>query len=130
MPDDLVSLENERNRLYQQLAQLGDFRRGSISANYRRCGKAACSCSKVKHPGHGPQYLLTSKNRGKSQARNIHPGAELEKVNQEVANHHRFRELIKQIIEVNEQICDLRPRQATEVKKTLAPRSRRKSTKR
>ncbi len=37
----LPELEDQRDRLYVQLAATGDFRRGSISENYRRCGKAA-----------------------------------------------------------------------------------------
>ena len=130
MSKDLVSLHNERSRLYRELSQIGDFRRGSISVNYRRCGKPNCACVKPKHPGHGPQYLLTSKVHGKSQAKNIRPGAELHKVEQEVANHKHFRELVARIIEVSERICELRPPQAAsddEVKKTLPARSRRKS---
>ncbi|WP_425271500.1 DUF6788 family protein, partial [Mycobacterium innocens] len=35
----LEDLEQQRARLYEQLAATGDFRRGSVSANYRRCGK-------------------------------------------------------------------------------------------
>ena len=31
-------LERHRDRLYAELAATGDFRRGSISENYRRCG--------------------------------------------------------------------------------------------
>ena len=46
-------------RLYEQLAATGDFRRGSISENYRRCGKPNCACAQPDHPGHGPRYLWT-----------------------------------------------------------------------
>jgi hypothetical protein len=34
-----AELEAERERLYAQLSEVGDFRRGSVSANYRKCGK-------------------------------------------------------------------------------------------
>jgi hypothetical protein len=34
----LPELEAERDRLYAQLSQVGDFRRGSVSENWRRCG--------------------------------------------------------------------------------------------
>ncbi len=100
-------LEAERGRLYQELSQTGDFRRGSISANYRRCGKSNCACAKPDHPGHGPQHLLTTKVKGKTQAKNVQPGPVLERVKQELANHQKFRELVKNIIEINEQICDI-----------------------
>lgn len=101
-------LEAERRQLYQELSETGDFRRGSIGVNYRRCGKPNCACAKPDHPGHGPQYLLTTKVNGKSTAKNIRPGPMLEKINEELANHQKFRGLVKDIIEVNEKICDLR----------------------
>jgi hypothetical protein len=101
-------LEAERERLYQALSQVGDFRRGSISVNYRRCGKPNCACARPDHPGHGPQYLLTTKINGKAHAKNLHSGPELVKVEQEIANHQKFRGLVKDLIEVNEHICNLK----------------------
>ena len=41
----LPELEAERDRLYAQLSKVGDFRRGSVSENYRRCGKPNCACA-------------------------------------------------------------------------------------
>jgi len=108
MSAEVERLEAERGRLYQVLSQIGDFRRGSISVNYRRCGKTNCACAKPDHPGHGPQYLLTTKVNGKTWAKNVHGGPELERVEQELANHQNFRELVKNIITVNEHICDLK----------------------
>ena len=55
----LPELEAERDRLYTQLAGVGDFRRGSVSENYRRCGKPNCACAAPDHPGHGPRLLWT-----------------------------------------------------------------------
>jgi len=108
MSFEVECLEAERGRLYQELSKIGDFRRGSISVNYRRCGKLNCACAQPDHPGHGPQYLLTTKVNGKTHAKNVRHGPELEKVEQEVANHQKFRELVKDIIRVNEHICDLK----------------------
>ncbi len=101
-------LEMKRSKLYQELSGIGDFRRGSITINYRRCGKPNCICAKPDHPGHGPQYRLTTKLGGKTQARNLKPGPELQIVEQEVDNHQRFRKLLNSIVEVNEKICDSR----------------------
>jgi len=42
-----------------QLAAVGDFRRGSVSKNYRKCGKPNCVCAQPDHPGHGPRFLWT-----------------------------------------------------------------------
>ena len=41
----LSELEAERDRLYAQLSRVGDFRRGSVSENWRRCGKPNCACA-------------------------------------------------------------------------------------
>jgi len=41
----LPELEAERDRLYAQLSTVGDFRRGSVSENYRKCGKPNCACA-------------------------------------------------------------------------------------
>ena len=61
----LVELEAERDRLYAQLAAVGDFRRGSVSENYRKCGKPDCACAQPDHPGHGPRFLWTRSARGR-----------------------------------------------------------------
>ena len=82
MPETLEALEARREKLYQQLRNLGDFRRGTISVNFRRCGKGNCACARADHPGHGPQYLWHATIAGKSCARNLRLGPELQKVGQ------------------------------------------------
>src|SRR5258707_15492844 len=61
----LPELEAERERLYAQLSAVGDFRRGSVSENYRKCGKPNCGCAQPDHPGHGPRFLWTRTARGR-----------------------------------------------------------------
>lgn len=109
MQETLEDLERQKNELYRQLAELGDFRRGTISANYRKCGKAYCVCARAGHPGHGPQYLWNATIKGKSRAQNLRLGAELEKVGREVENYRRVLQWWDQWIEVNEKICQRKP---------------------
>jgi len=40
--ETLESLEKKRKELYQKLVASGEFRRGTISVNYRKCGKENC----------------------------------------------------------------------------------------
>ncbi|HSW36041.1 MAG TPA: DUF6788 family protein [Candidatus Limnocylindrales bacterium] len=108
MSFELEHLTAEREQLYRELSQIGDFRRGSIYPNYRRCGKTNCACTQPDHPGHGPQYLLTTKVDGKSHARSLKKGIELDTVRQEVANHQKFKDLITNIVAINAQICDIK----------------------
>ena len=110
----LPGLEAERGRLYAQLAALGDFRRGSVSENWRKCGKPNCACAQPDHPGHGPRFLWTrSAGRRKTVGRQL-AAAEAEKVRREVARHAEFAAAVEQVIEVNEKICEARPAAGTD----------------
>jgi hypothetical protein len=110
----LPELEGERDRLFAQLVALGDFRRGSVSENYRKCGKPNCACAAPGHPGHGPRFLWTrSAGRRKTVGRQL-SAAEVEKVRREVARHAEFATAVEQIIEVNERICEARPAAGTD----------------
>jgi hypothetical protein len=105
----LPELEGQRDRLFAQLVALGDFRRGSVSENFRKCGKPNCACARPDHPGHGPRFLWTrSAGRRKTVGRQLAAG-EVEKVRGEVARHAEFATAVEQIIEVNEAICEARP---------------------
>src|SRR5438874_8626097 len=68
-----------------------------------------CACARKGHPGHGPQYLWNVSVGGKTQARNLPLGPELEKVQQEVERYQSFVRLSQELIAVNDQICQLRP---------------------
>jgi hypothetical protein len=134
MADTLETLEARRHQLYQALGALGDFRRGTISVNFRKCGKPTCACARAGHPGHGPQYLWNATIGGKSRARNLRLGPDLEKVGTEVETYQTFVRLCAELVAVNERICDRRPVRAVEdatalaaLKKKLRRRFARKS---
>lgn len=105
----LPELEAERERLYARLAAVGDFRRGSVTENYRKCGKPNCACAQPDHPGHGPRFLWTRTIRGqKKRGRQLAAG-EVEKARRELERYAEFAALSEQIVEVNERICEARP---------------------
>jgi len=106
---DLPDLEQRRSRLHADLVGIGDFRRGSLCAVMRRCGKPYCACSDPAHPGHGPQHILTRSVAGRTVAVHLKPGPGLAKVAGELANYQRFRAIMGEIVEVNEAICEARP---------------------
>lgn len=109
MGEMLEGVERKRESLYRKIEEIGDFRRGTISVNYRKCGKENCACAKEGHRGHGPQYLWSTTIKGKSYAKNIKLGPEMQKYMEEIANYRSFLKLCEEIVEVNERICDLRP---------------------
>lgn len=104
----LEKLELKRDSIHRKLAKLGDFKRGTISVNYRKCGKKNCACSKPDHPGHGPQYLWTTTIKGKSHAKSLKLGPELQKVLSETDTYRVFLELCEELVKTNEKICQLR----------------------
>src|SRR5438094_4983090 len=115
----LLELESRRKNLFRQMENLGDFRRGTISVNYRKCGRSNCACARKDHPGHGPQYLWNVSVGGKTQARNLPLGPELEKMEKEVERYQSFVRLSQELIAVNDQICQLRPARTIEDKNEL-----------
>jgi hypothetical protein len=106
---DLAGLEAERARLYAELSGVGDFRRGTLSALLRKCGKANCRCAQPGERGHGPQWNWTRWAGGKTVTTHPRPGPELDKAEREAAEWERFRSLTGEIEQVNEAICDARP---------------------
>jgi len=137
MIETLESLEERRERLCGELGHLGDFRPGVITENYRKCGRSNCRCAQPSDPGHGPRYLWSTTQKGKSRAQNLRLGPEVTKVEAEIANYRRFTELCEELVEVNEQICKLRPveeikdeRELNLLKKTLQKKYSGKSRKR
>jgi hypothetical protein len=125
---DLEALLRQRDQLKTQLASVGDMRPGSLVPRFRKCGKPSCHCSKKDDPGHGPSYSLTHAVAGKTVTHVIPAGAAVERTREQLDEYHRFRELVRQLIAVSEQICDRQLRQPPEtgVKKNRARRAARR----
>lgn len=121
MLDSLPQLEARKAELFGELAAVGDFRRGSITATSGKCGKPSCHCSKRGDPGHGPNFRLTRRVEGKTVTETFASPAALHKAQQEVTEFHRFQKLCGEIVEVSERICALRP-----VEDTLTPREKKR----
>lgn len=131
MTHPLEALEARREELLAEIARTGDMRQGSITENYRCCGKESCACSASEHPGHGPYYAFTRKVGGKTKTLNLRPGPLLAKIEREVDTYRKFRQNCLQLVEINQEICDARPTDSTapdpELKKTSRRSSRRRS---
>ena len=120
MTETLLSLEQRRDALYKKLEETGDFRRGTISVTYRKCGNKNCGCAREGHPGHGPQHLWSTTIKGKSYAKSVKVGPQLKKYLDETSNYRSFLRLCEELVEVNERICDLRPAPEVKDEKELA----------
>ena len=109
MAESLADLEHQRGAILQQMLRLPDFRSGSITATRGTCGKAACRCHQPNQPGHGPNFRLTRKVKGKTVTETFATPAELRKAQREVETYHRFRQLAQALLEINGKICRARP---------------------
>src|SRR5437899_3364494 len=94
MTHTLEQLEQTRSALYQQMQALGDFRPGTVSVNFRKCGKPRCTCAQPGRPAHGPQYLWNTTSGGQSLAQNLRLGPELEKARRDELDDGKLEAVI------------------------------------
>ena len=115
MPDSLPALEERRSQIVLTIARLGDFRRGSIHASFRRCGKPILRLRPRRPSRPRPQVRLAYKIRGKSVQQALCDPAQRRKAKREVAAFRRFQQLSAELVDVNERICQLRPTEAQDL---------------
>src|SRR5580692_7038762 len=106
------ALHDKREQLKADLAQISDLRPGSLTARFRKCGKPNCHCAQKDSPGHGPSYSLTHRLAGKTITQVIPQGPAVERTKAQIAEYHRFRKLVRELILVSEQICSDQVREA------------------
>src|SRR5207302_10229037 len=108
-PKSLDALEQQRTNITNQIAALGDLRCGSITSTTGRCGKSNCHCHQPKDPGHGPNLRLTYKVDGKSVSESLPDRAAERKAEREIAEFRKLHGLHKEFVEINAEICRIRP---------------------
>ena len=122
MPDplDVPALEQQRDRIRNELAAIGDLRPGPLRAKFMRCGKPACHCQREDDPGHGPYCLLDGQTGGRQTTRSIPPDR-VAATRAQVEQCQRLRRLTGELIAVSERLCDPRAGEAATgaLKKTL-----------
>jgi Family of unknown function (DUF6788) len=132
MSDSLTALEAQRQDLLRQLETLGDFRRGSITGTGGRCGTAGCHCHRPGDAGHDAHPRLTYKVQGKTVTESLPTPAAVRKAEREIAEFREYQRLGRDLVEVNEKICRLRPLEDSltpEEKKRRKPSNRKSRVK-
>ena len=119
MAESLSLLESRRADLLRALANLKDMRPGSVVGAVFRCGKPTCHCARPEDPGHGPNLRLTYKWHGKTVTEALPSPAAVRKAEREIAEFRDYQRLGRELVEVNEKICRLRP-----LEQTLTPQEK------
>ena len=99
-------LLERRDSLKAELAAVGDMRPGSLVGRFRKCGKPSCHCALADSPGHGPSWSLTRQVGQQTKTRIIPAGPAVERTQAQIAEYRRFRELMRELVEISEQLCD------------------------
>ncbi len=103
----LSELETQREHLKRQLSGLGDLRPGSLVERYRKCGKPNCHCARPDDAGHGPSWSLTHDVKGRTATRVI-PESFVPQTREQIAEYRRLLDLTRDLVGVNEKICEAR----------------------
>jgi hypothetical protein len=61
MAHSLAELEQRRETIARQIAQLGALRPGSVTSTRGRCGKPGCHCHQPGQPGQGTNLRIKYK---------------------------------------------------------------------
>jgi len=99
-------LNGKKENILQQIRELGDFRQGSLSPRYRKCGKPYCHCAKEGSKGHGPLWMVTRSVKGKTKSKAI-PKGKVDTAFKQIETFHSFQNLVHEYIETNIKICDI-----------------------
>jgi len=105
MENVLTKLQVQKEAILQQIGELDEFRQGSLSPRYRKCGKPYCHCAKEGSKGHGPLWMTTRSSQGKTISKAI-PQEKVETTFKQIDTFHQFQNLVREYIETNIKICD------------------------
>ena len=111
----LGRLQIRDRELKAHIAQLGEMRPGSLVECYRKCGKPNCHCARPGGRGHGPLWMVTHAVEGKTVSRAVPSGPALEQTRTQIAEYQRFRKLTRALVVTNEQICNARLEESSQV---------------
>jgi len=107
MENLIDKLNKQKEDILQQIRELDDFRQGSLSPRYRKCGKPYCHCAKEGSKGHGPLWMTTRSVKGKTISKAI-PKEKVDTTFKQIEVFHSFQNLVHEYIETNIKICDVK----------------------
>jgi hypothetical protein len=93
-----VELERRIKRIKAKVADLGDLRPGTLSAQYNTCGTPGCRCKDNPANRHGPYWQLSYSRGGRSRSESVR-AEHLEQVRAEVATYQTLQALVAEWVD-------------------------------
>jgi hypothetical protein len=117
-PTAIQQLHEQREQILQQLHQLQQIRRGSVSQQYVEATRT--DGTQVKR---GPYFIYTFKDHQKTVSRYLRQPSEVQMYRQQIEAFRQFQALTKQLLLLGEQLSDAALQQPDALKKTSNSRS-------
>ncbi|MBN1423014.1 hypothetical protein JXA88_00520 [Candidatus Fermentibacteria bacterium] len=92
-------------QLQRELAQIGYVCSGSVMQLYRTCGKPGCGCRVDPRLRHGPYYIWTRKENGKTVTRSLSK-EHAERCAEYILNRRKMEKIVEEMKVVSTQIVE------------------------
>jgi len=102
---DKIKLENKYKQFQKELSQIGYICNGSIMSLYRKCGKPNCGCNENQETKHGPYYIWTRKEKGKTITRSLSE-ERFHQCQQCIENYKKMEQIIEEMKKISIQIFE------------------------
>ena len=90
--------EKHREQLVGEISDKSLLLKGSLNKVYRKCGNPNCRCARGER--HGPFYLLTWSEGGKTRSRHV-PREKAAQVKEMIANYRDAKRLLDELSRAN-----------------------------
>jgi hypothetical protein len=100
-----AKLENRYKELQKELSQIGYICNGSILSLYRKCGKPNCGCNENSEEKHGPYYIWTRKENGKTITRSLSK-ERFHQCQKCIKNYKKMEKIIEEMKKISVQIFE------------------------
>jgi hypothetical protein len=126
--DELKKMQERKRELLDQIAQIKDMRRGSVTEQYYEVDNKQGETVRQ-----GPYLLYSYKSEGKTISRRLSGDKEAARYREEIEEFRRFEQISAQLVEASHEICDLKAQMDRcsikgEPEKKLRKRSSRRSS--
>jgi hypothetical protein len=97
--------QKKYKELIKQIGEVGFIIKGSIGTVYYKCGYKNCICNKDNSKRHGPYYVLTKKEKGKTISKKLSK-KQVEVCKTYIENNKKLKAIIDQMRNLSSKLLD------------------------